>query len=123
MEHDNWVKLKGCYANIPFTIKPLFRSVILFLGFLYIYAVITPQYPVDYVTTEEWRKTGPLSKIILIVFLSFLSRAKYNFAWNWMQITNITTGIAYGKDEKGRDRWDFINMHDSSLELLIPYTV
>lgn len=40
-----------------------------------------------------------------------------------MQICSVSSGIAYGKDDKGRDRWNFIDMQDSRLELAFSSTV
>ena len=46
-EYENWIKLKGCYANIPFTLKPIIRCVILTGLFGYLYAVIYPMFPLE----------------------------------------------------------------------------
>lgn len=55
MEYDNWIKMKGCYANIPFTVKPLIRSLFYTVLFGYFYAVICPSFPVDYLLSDEWK--------------------------------------------------------------------
>jgi len=60
---------------------------------------------------------GWFEKYSTACFYSFIGRTKYHSGWNLMEITLIISGITYGKNDQGKERWDFISLHNSNVEI------
>jgi len=95
---------RGRYANIPFHLTPIIRSTLLTGVFGFLAAVVYPTYPISGILTEDFASQSFLAKFKYVIVCSYCLRARYHFGWHWIQISNITTGIAWA----GEGKWDAI---------------
>jgi len=77
IHYQNFIHLKGQYANLPSPLKATFKEFLFGLFFTTLTCLLGNRFPLDDLTTEEYGQRNFLMKIVYLHIYTFVFRFRY----------------------------------------------
>jgi lysophospholipid acyltransferase len=116
----DFIEKKGVYQRIPNTTNAGLFSFLQAIVCLACTILILPNYSVDFVLNENWKKQSALSRLLYLNLCPFIIRSRYYTGWKLAQSSIDFAGFSfngYENNDRTRPRFDRIETSLISAEV------
>lgn len=119
IEYRDFIHKRKLYNNVPFTLVPVIKNILLSCFCMALIVVVAPKYPLEFCGTDGYGALPFYQQFIYLNLAITVARMRYYSGWTMAQAGLDATGFSYGgTSPDGTHSWDNILTADPWLELL-----